>query len=77
MKKPIAYTDEPIRIGSRVGKDVLAQHGGARAGAGRPATGNLPITLRLPPKLVDRIRKEAKKAGQTMSDYVAAKLTRG
>jgi hypothetical protein len=74
MKKPIVYTDEPIRIGRRVGKEILPGHGGARRGAGRPASDNKPVTLRLPPKLIERIRREARKTGQTMSQFVAARL---
>lgn len=74
MKKPIVYTDEPLRIGRRVGKDILPGHGGARRGAGRPASDNKPVTLRLPPKLIERIRREARKAGQTMSQFVTARL---
>lgn len=74
MKKPTVYSEEPIRIGRRVGKEILPGHGGPRPGAGRPASGNKPVTLRLPPKLIERLRKEAGKAGQTMSQFVAARL---
>lgn len=77
MKKRIVYTDEPMRVGKLVGREVLPAHGGARAGAGRPESGNLPITLRLPPRLLDRLRRDAKKAGMTVSRFVAEKLTRG
>jgi len=74
MSKRIAYTDEPIKIGRRVGRQILPGHGGARPGAGRPATNNKPVTLRLPPKLLATVRRDAKRAGKTMSDYVAEKL---
>lgn len=74
MRKPIVYTDEPIRIGKRVGKEILPGHGGPRPGAGRPVSGNKAVTLRLPPKLIERIRREARKAGQTMSQFVAGRL---
>jgi len=74
MSKRIVYTDEPIKIGRRVATDVLPGHGGPRAGAGRPAAGNTPVTLRLPPKLVEAVRREAKRSGKTMSAYVAGKL---
>lgn len=77
MKKPIVHPDEPLRIGRRVRKDILPGHGGARPGAGRPATGNKPVTLRLPPDLIEKIRRKAKKAGQTMSEFVAARLAEG
>ena len=76
MSKRIAYTDEPIKIGRRVGREILPAHGGARAGAGRPPTGNEPITLRLPPRLLAAVRRDAKRVGQTLSQFVAAKLQR-
>jgi hypothetical protein len=76
MSKRIAYTDEPIKIGRRVGREDLPGHGGARAGAGRPPTGNEPITLRLPPRLLATVRRDAKRVGQTLSQFVAAKLQR-
>jgi len=76
MKKQIAYSDEPIKIGRRVGREVLPGHGGRREGAGRLPTGNQPVTLRLPLKLLDAVRREAKRAGQTVSEFVAAKLRR-
>jgi hypothetical protein len=76
MSKRIVYTDEPIKIGRRVGREILPGHGGARAGAGRPATGNRPITVRLPPKLVAAVRRDARRAGQTISEFVAEKLHR-
>jgi hypothetical protein len=71
MNKRIVYRNEPIKIGPRVGPEILPGHGGARPGAGRPATGNTPITLRLPPKLVASVRRDAKRAGQTVSEFVA------
>jgi len=74
MEKRIKYTDEPIKIGGRVSTDILPGHGGARVGAGRPRSENKAVTLRLPPKLIEVVRRRAKNAGQTMSDFVAAKL---
>ena len=74
MKKRITYTDEPIKVGCQVGAEVLPGHGGARAGAGRPVSGKKPVTFRLPPKLIERVRRQAKNSGQTMSDYVAERL---
>ena len=74
MTKRIVYHDEPMKIGRRVGRSILPGHGGDRAGAGRPASGNEPVTLRLPPKLVASIRRDAKRAGQTLSAFVAARL---
>jgi len=76
MKKPIVYTDEPMEIGKRVGKEILPGHGGARQGAGRPPSGNQPVTLRLSPTLIGRIRREARKSGLTISQFVANKLAR-
>jgi hypothetical protein len=76
MSKRIVYTDEPIKIGRRVSREILPGHGGPRAGAGRPPTGNKPVTLRLPPKLVEAVR-DAKRARQTMSEFVEARLRRG
>ena len=76
MKKPIVYTDEPIQIGKLLSRDILPGHGGARLGAGRPASGNKAVTLRLPPKLIGRIRREARKTGQTMSQFVADRLAK-
>lgn len=76
MSKRIVYTDEPIKIGRRVGREILPGHGGPRAGAGRPPAGNEPITLRLPPRLLATVRRDAKRVGQTLSQFVAAKLQR-
>lgn len=76
MSKPIEYTDEPIQIGRRVGSEVLPAHGGPRRGAGRPPSGNKPVTLRLPEKVVEKLKVQARRAGQTMSEFVAEKLRR-
>jgi len=77
MSKRTVYTDEPIKIGRRVSREILPGHGGLRAGAGRPSPGNKPVTLRLPPKLVEAVRRDAKRARQTMSEFVEARLRRG
>jgi hypothetical protein len=76
MTKRIVYSDEPIKIGRRVGREILPGHGGARPGAGRPPSGNKAVTLRLPPKLLATVRRDAERAGKTMSEYVAEKLRR-
>jgi hypothetical protein len=76
MKKRVKYTDEPIKIGRRVGRAVLPGHGGARAGAGRPPSENKPVTLRLPAKLIATVQRDAKRAGKTVSEFVASKLRR-
>ncbi len=77
MSKRFVYEDEPIQIGRRVGREILPGHGGPRVGAGRPASGNKPVTLRLPPEVIETVRRAAKRAGQTMSEFVAHKLARG
>jgi len=74
MRKRIVYEDEPMEIGRRVGRGILPGHGGPRAGAGRPPSGKKPVTLRLPPKLIESVRRDAKRAGQTLSDFVTSKL---
>ncbi len=76
MSKRIEYADEPIKIGRRVGRNVLPGHGGARAGAGRPPSGKKAVTLRLPAKLIKSVQRDAKRAGMTMSEFVASKLSR-
>jgi hypothetical protein len=77
MNKRITYGDEPIKIGRRVGTEILPTHGGARPGAGRPLSGKKPVTVRLSPQLIKAVRREAKRAGQTISDFIATKLSRG
>ncbi len=77
MSKRTVYTDEPIAIGRRVGREILPGHGGPRPGAGRPPSGNKPVTLRLPASLLDALRRDARRAGQTMSEHVATRLQRG
>lgn len=74
MRKRIVYRDEPIEIGPRVGREILPTHGGAPAGSGRPPTAKQPVTLRLPPKLLASVRRDAQRAGQTLSEFVAARL---
>jgi hypothetical protein len=76
MSRRIIYEGEPIKIGRRVGPEILPAHGGTRAGAGRPPVGNKPVTLRLPPKLIEAVRRDARRAGQTISEFVATKLGR-
>jgi hypothetical protein len=76
MKRRIVYEDEPIKIGRRVKADILPRHGGPRPGAGRPASGKKPVTIRLAPDLIDAVRREAKRKGQTISELVADTLRR-
>lgn len=48
--------------------------GGAREGAGRPASGRQPVLLRLTPKTVRRLRVSARKQGKTVSDLAEERL---
>lgn len=48
--------------------------GGTRKGAGRKASGRLPVLLRLTPKTVRRLRAAARKQGKTISDIAEARL---
>lgn len=54
------------------------KRGGARPGAGRPATGrNIEyITLTLPKELAEKVRREAKERGITLSAYFIESLSR-
>ena len=55
-----------------------SKRGGARPGAGRPATGrNIEyITLSLPKELAQKVRKEAKEREITLSAYFIESLSR-
>lgn len=55
-----------------------SKRGGARPGAGRPATGrNIEyITLTLPKELAQKVRKDAKGRNMTISAYFIESLTR-
>lgn len=48
--------------------------GGARAGAGRKATGRQPVLLRLTPKTVRSLRAAARKQGKSISGIAEARL---
>jgi len=49
-------------------------HGGARAGAGRKPTGRKAVLLRLSPKLIAALRKEAERKHKTLSDVAEERL---
>ncbi len=49
-------------------------HGGRRAGAGRPLSGNEPVLFRLPPRLMAKIRRKARREGKDNSKLVAELL---
>jgi len=53
------------------------QHGGARLGAGRKPSGRKPVLLRLSPKLVASLRREAERSHKTLSDVAEARLAHG
>ncbi len=50
------------------------KHGGARAGAGRKPSGRKPILLRLSPKLISGLRKEAARKRRTLSEVAEERL---
>lgn len=50
------------------------KHGGARAGAGRKPSGRKAVLLRLSPKLIARLRKEASRRHKTLSDVAEERL---
>ena len=49
-------------------------HGGARVGAGRKPTGRKAVLLRLSPKLISALRKEAERKHKTLSDVAEERL---
>ncbi len=50
------------------------KHGGARVGAGRKPTGRQAVLLRLSPKLIAALRKEAERKHRTLSDVAEERL---
>lgn len=50
------------------------QHGGARIGAGRRPSGRKAVLLRLSPKVIAGLRKEAKLNDKTLSDVAEERL---
>ncbi len=50
------------------------RHGGARVGAGRKPSGRQAILLRLSPKVIATLRKEAERNHKTLSDVAEARL---
>lgn len=51
-------------------------HGGARTGAGRKASGREPVMLRLRPAIARRLRSAAKKKGKTLSEIAEESFAR-
>jgi hypothetical protein len=56
------------------GRARIVPHGGARPGAGRKPTGRLPVTLRLKPGLLRKLRAQAKREGKTLSEVAETRL---
>ena len=50
------------------------KHGGARIGAGRRPSGRKAVLLRLSPKLISALRKEAERNHKTLSDVAEERL---
>ncbi len=50
------------------------QHGGARAGAGRKPSGRKAVLLRLSPRVISALRKEAERNHKTLSDVAEERL---
>jgi hypothetical protein len=53
------------------------KHGGVRAGAGRKPSGRKPVLLRLSPKLIASLKKEAVRNHKTLSDVAEERLAHG
>lgn len=49
-------------------------HGGARIGAGRKPSGRKAVLLRLSPKVISALRKEAERNHKTLSDVAEERL---
>jgi hypothetical protein len=58
----------------KTGRARIIPHGGARSGAGRKPSGRRPITLRLKPTLVSKLRAQAKREGKTLSEVAESRL---
>ena len=50
------------------------KHGGARVGAGRKPSGRQAVLLRLSPKLISTLRKEAERNHRTLPDVAEERL---
>ncbi len=53
------------------------KHGGSRTGAGRKPSGRKAVLLRLSPKLIAALRKEAELKHQTLSELAEERLAHG
>jgi len=52
------------------------KHGGPRVGAGRKPSGRKAVLLRLSPKVISALRKEAERNHKTLSDVAEERLAR-
>jgi hypothetical protein len=52
------------------------KHGGARAGSGRKPSGRKAVLLRLSPRVISDLRKEAERDHKTLSDVAEERLAR-
>jgi hypothetical protein len=50
------------------------KHGGARVGSGRKPSGRKAVLLRLSPRVISGLRKEAKRDNKTLSDVAEERL---
>jgi hypothetical protein len=50
------------------------KHGGARVGAGRKPSGRKAVLLRLSPRVISGLRKEAERNHKTLSDVAEERL---
>jgi hypothetical protein len=50
------------------------KHGGARVGAGRKPSGRKAVLLRLSPRVISGLRKEAERKHKTLSDVAEERL---
>lgn len=53
------------------------KHGGARSGAGRKPSGRKPVLLRLSPRVIASLRKEAERNRSTVSEVAERRLAHG
>ncbi len=55
-------------------RELRPLHGGARPGAGRKASGKVPVLLRLTPATAKHLRAVAKKSQRTLSEVAEQQL---
>ncbi len=74
--KDINFSDTPSITAKDLAKGTVkpAGRGGSRAGAGRKPSGRVPVSLRLKPTTISKLRARAKKEGRSLSDVAEEKL---